>query len=112
MSEASLLVYILLLEHGLANLTFTQKARRSGDISVAVKRTECNFCCVINLNSYTFHLRFNSLRIFTSWNANINGARNAHDDSYCNLIECHERVYTDVPRPSHFSFEGLACETS
>ena len=39
----------------LASQTFARKTGGSGDISIAVavpvERTECNFCCVINLNS-------------------------------------------------------------
>ena len=39
----------------LASQTFARKTGRSVDISIAVavpvERTECNFCCVINLNS-------------------------------------------------------------
>ena len=28
------------------------------------------------------------------------------------LVMSQTRVYTDVPKPSHFTCEGLACETS
>ena len=38
-----------------ASQTFARKTGGSGDISIVVavpvERTECNFCCVINLNS-------------------------------------------------------------
>ena len=50
-----------------------------------------------------------------SRNANINGVWNAHNNPYCDLIgpyQCHKRVlHADIPRPSHFMCEGLACET-
>ena len=57
-----------------------------GDISIALavseEHTECNFCCVINLNSCICHFMNNSFCVFTSRIANINGAWNACDSPY------------------------------
>ena len=45
----------LLSNPSLASQTFARKTGRSGDISIAVavpvEHTECNFSCIINLNS-------------------------------------------------------------